>query len=390
MENSNVVAGVTLAPPVVGRITMGHVAVRGDKAIPQKDDFFRITSLVQNKDRSWEAHPIEATVRRACGAQAKLAAIPVRIAYDAPSLTLINRYTAFDGKSGRVLCAGNGARARRATEDAVRDIGCPRPEACEYGVRMRCKSYTRVHLRIEGQTDEFGVFVLRTTGHNTLRYLSARLNALHGLTHGKLAGLPMLLVLRAKSTTASFREPVYFADLTTRPEQTLLAAIEAMRAYQREFEAAGLSLPALEAQLLAGLANGDFSDEIEDVDEWVGDETLLTQATGNLARQGLRGLDAAVAAAAPNAVAAALKRCDDATARAESPEPGDTSTTVATGTLPSTEVAPATARANADATQMASPPPSPAGTRPLLPRNDGRPPLPPALKQQTPRVRAPA
>jgi hypothetical protein len=363
MENSNVVAGVTLAPPVVGRITMGHVVVRGDKAIPQKDDFFRITSLVQNKDRSWDAHPIEATVRAACGAQEKLAAIPVRIAYDSPALTLINRYTAFDAKSGRVLCAGNGARARRATEDGVRDIDCPRPEACEYGVRMRCRSYTRVHFRVEGQTDEFGVFVLRTTGHNTLRYLSARLNALHGLTQGKLAGLPMLLVLRAKSTTASFREPVYFADLTTRSDQTLFTAIADMRAYQHEFEAAGLSLPALEAQLLAGLANSDFSDEIEDVDEWVSDDALLAQASGNLARRGLRGLDAALAAVAPPDVAIALSHRDGATAPTAAPE---------RGAPPATE---------AEAATAASPPPS---------QTRSRPPLPVVVAQQAPRVRTPA
>ena len=173
----NIVKGVTLTPPVIGRITMGHTVVskrNGEsKAMPVKDDQFGLTTLVQNKtDRSWERHPLEAGIERANG---KLRAIPVRIAYDDPSLNLTNRYTAFDVKTGRVMCAGNGSTARRATEDGVKEIACPRPEGCEFGRTARCKNMARAYFRVDGQNDELGVFILRTTSYNSLNYLATRL-----------------------------------------------------------------------------------------------------------------------------------------------------------------------------------------------------------------------
>lgn len=370
---TRIVSGVTIAPPVIGRITMGHVELRGEKGVPKKDDFFRITSLVQNKDRSWDAHPIENEVRKLLGAREKLRAIPVRIAYDSPKLTLNNSFTAFDTKTGRVHCSGNGTRARRALESGVQEIDCPRPEACEYGVRNRCKSMTRVYLRIEGQQDELGVFVLRSTGHNTLNYLSARLTELHGLTQGQMAGLPLQLVLSAKSTTQSFREPVYFADLTTRPGQSLLDAVREMRAHQAAYAEAGLSFQGMEQQMLLGLANGDFADEVEDIDEWISDDALLDEATGNLARQGLRGLDAAVAQGHASGTSAAPAQTPSGVVTAE-----------ATATLERDMAGvSASAPATADEPRRVAPPapertprrPAPAAAAP------GMPPLPPAVRQ---------
>lgn len=41
---------------------------------------------------------------------------------------------------------------------------------------------------------------------------------------------------------------------------------------------AGLSISGMEDALRAGLANGDFADEIDDVDEWLSDEELINAA----------------------------------------------------------------------------------------------------------------
>lgn len=286
----NLVKGVTLTPPTIGRITMGHTVLKGDKALPVKDDHFSITTLVQNKrDRSWEIHPLQAKHSKA---NEKLRAIPVRIAFNDPNLSLNSQFSAFEMKSGRVLCSGNGERARRATEDGVQDIVCPRPEACEYGQRQRCKNMSRAYVRIEGQEDELGVFILRTTSFNSLNYLATRLAALHGMTGGRIAGMPMMLVMESKTTTMSFREPFHFADLVQRPGMTLLDAIKEANTYQTAMLEAGLSLEGMEAALRDGLANGDFADEIEDLEEWVSDEDLIARATGAPAGStGLRGLD---------------------------------------------------------------------------------------------------
>ena len=278
----NVVKGITITPPVVGRITMGHTQLssrNGDmRALPVRDDHFGITTLVQNKvDRGWERHPLEAGLAKANG---KLTAIPVRIAFNDPNLNLQNRYSAFDNRSGRVLCSGNGEKARRLSDAGVQDIACPRPEVCKYGQAQHCKSMSRAYFRIEGNDDELGLFVLRTTSWNSLSALGTRLASLHGLTQGAMAGIPMMLVLKGKTASASFREVFYFADLVTRPGQTLLQAVNEGAEYQRTMADAGLSLTGMEDALRAGLANSDFADEIDDIDEWLPDDALIAAAGG--------------------------------------------------------------------------------------------------------------
>ena len=297
-ENTlNVVKGITIAPPVIGRITMGHSKViqkdGGTRAMPVRDDHFSITTLVQNKvDRTWEPHPVESTLKKA---NEKLIAIPVTIAYNDPNLNLHNSYSAFDSKTGRVLCSGNGEKARRCTDRGVQDIDCPRPEACPYGQAARCKNMSRAYFRIEGCDDELGVFVLRTTSWNSLSALGTRLSQLSGLTQGQMAGMPMMLTLKSKTSSASFREAFYFADLTTRPGQTILQAVKQARDFQQSMFDAHLSIAGMEEALRAGLANSDFADEIEDVDEWLSDEDLAAAAEGDSSlaatRAGLGDLD---------------------------------------------------------------------------------------------------
>ncbi len=286
--------GVTLTPPVIGRIAAGHTVLRGDRALPVKDDHFTITTLFQDKEtRVWEEHPIQKTLTTG---EEKLRAIPVRIAYNDVNLNLHNSFSAFDLQKGRALCVGNGVRARRLTEDGVKEMDCPRPEGCEYGQRQRCKNFTRAYFRIEGQEDELGTFILRTTSYNSLDSLGSRLSQLSGLTNGRIANMPMLLVLRTKTTTQSFREPIYFADLVTRPGMNLLTAVAEAKTYQETLNAAGLSLDGLESALRAGRANGDFSDEIEDTDEWLSDEDLIAAAGDQIIRTaGLRGMDSLTA-----------------------------------------------------------------------------------------------
>lgn len=290
----NVVKGITISPPVVGRITMGHsraVAKSGEtKYLPVRDDHFGITTLVQNKaDRTWEQHPVEAALKKA---NEKLTAIPVTIAYNDPNLNLQNRYSAFESKTGRVICAGNGETARRSTDTGVQNIDCPRPEACKFGQDLRCKSMSRAYFRVDGSDDELGVFALRTTSWNSLSSLGTRLSQLHGLTQGHIAGMPMMLVLKSKTSSASFRDVFYFADLVTRPGETLLQAIQQGKDHQTAMQQAGLSLEGMESALRAGLANSDFADDIEDVDEWLSDEELINAAGGSssVAAAGLENL----------------------------------------------------------------------------------------------------
>ena len=44
------IKGLAITPPIVGRISIGKVVEKNGKRLPEKDDQFTITSLVQNKD----------------------------------------------------------------------------------------------------------------------------------------------------------------------------------------------------------------------------------------------------------------------------------------------------------------------------------------------------
>lgn len=270
----NIAKGITIAPPVIGRITMGHTVVKGGKTLPVKDDHFSLTTLRQNaSDRTWEPHPLMEALKK--DANTKLREIPVRVAYNDLRLNLSHRFSVFTPDKGRLVCSGNGDQAMRMTEEGVRKMDCPGPEQCLFGTENRCTSMTRVYLRIEGQEDPFGVFILRTTGYNSTTTLEGRLAALHGLTKGDMAGIPMTLRMVTKTTAASFRTPIQFADLVARPGMTIFEAVREGKEYRDEFEENGLSLEGMEKALAEGLKNGAFSDQLEDPDEWLSDADLV-------------------------------------------------------------------------------------------------------------------
>jgi hypothetical protein len=285
------IKGFPITPRIIGRIATGHTVKNAEgKNRPVKDDHFTITTLNQDKTSSaWEAHPIQ---EKFCKAKAKLTSIPVRIAYNDPNLNLSNRYTLFDNRTGRVTCSGDGNQARRLVKDqGVQDIDCPTPGMCPHG--EYCKCFSRAYFRLEGQDDELGVFVLRTTSYNGLNSLYSTLSQLFGLTGGKMAGMPMRLVLSSKTTKLSFGEKVYFSELTTREGQTLLEAIADGREFQQKLIDAGLSLDGLEEALRLGLQNSEFLNGLEDPDEfaWVSDEALASAAESAAHGAGLKQLD---------------------------------------------------------------------------------------------------
>lgn len=67
--------------------------------------------------------------------------------------------------------------------------------------------------------------MFRTTGFNSIRTLSARLQYFHAVSGGQLSTLPLELRLRRRSTSQSHRAPIYYVDLTVRSGTTLSEAI---------------------------------------------------------------------------------------------------------------------------------------------------------------------
>ncbi|OGA60744.1 MAG: phage capsid protein [Burkholderiales bacterium RIFCSPHIGHO2_01_FULL_64_960] len=261
--------GLALTPPVIGRIAIGRVVEKAGRRLPEKDDEFTLTSQVQNKE-GWVPHPVDAPLRKEPGA--KLRSIPVRLLFDDPDLSLRANYTMFDRATGRPLCVGDGESCKRVTLSGMQSLPCPSPAVCALAQDGNCKPYGRLHVRVEadGGTepgtagDELGSFVFRTTGFNSIRTLSARLRYLFAVSGGLLAGLPLELRLRGKSTTLSHRTPIYYVDLTLRAGSNL-AQVVALARQEREQQAAlGLNQAALDEAARQGLALGEFEESEEE------------------------------------------------------------------------------------------------------------------------------
>ncbi|MEX3973563.1 recombination directionality factor [Paraburkholderia caribensis] len=252
--------GLSITPPVIGRISIGRVVEKNGKRLPEKDDQFTITTQVQNRD-GWMLHPADAELRKAN--TGKLRAIPVRFLFNDPDLNLRAEYSCFDRKSGRPVCVGNGETCRRAGDAGIEELPCPSPDGCTFGQGGACKPYGRLNVRI-GDEDEMGSFIFRTTSYNSIRTLAARLHYFAAVSGNLLACLPLQLVLRGKSTTQSYRSAIYYVDLGVRSGSTLEAAITEARELDVRRRAAGFDQAALDAAARAGFGNGAFEDSIEE------------------------------------------------------------------------------------------------------------------------------
>lgn len=252
--------GLAITPPAVGRISIGRVVERNGKRLPEKDDQFTLTSQVQNRD-GWLLHPLDEALRKEAGG--KLRSIPVRLLFNDPSLNLRADYSLFDRSTGRPVCVGNGETCRRAGKDGMATFPCVGPDACAFAMG-ECKAYARLNVRV-GEEDELGSFVLRTTSYNTIRTLSARLAYFDAVSGGRLACMPLELKLRGKSTTMSFRTPIFYVDLVVRSGMTLGEAVAKARELDGSRSEAGFNQTALDEAARKGFANGAFEDLAEDV-----------------------------------------------------------------------------------------------------------------------------
>jgi hypothetical protein len=218
---------------------------------------------VQNRE-GWLLHPLHQPLVDA-STNGKIRAIPVRLMFNDSDLNLRAEYSAFDRNTGRPLCVGNGEIAKRVGPDGMEEQVCLGPERCPYGKATSCKLYGRLNVQVEGQNDELGSFIFRTTGYNSVRTLAARLRYFEAVSGSNTRHLPLLLRLRAKSTTQSRRTPVYYVDLTLREEQTLADAVALARDQALHEQEAGIDTVQLETAAKLLLANGQFEDSEEEI-----------------------------------------------------------------------------------------------------------------------------
>lgn len=261
------IKGLAITPPILGRISIGKMVEKNGKRVPEKDDQFTLTSQIQNKE-GWIKHPLDEQLRAKAPNQ-KLRTIPVRMIFNDPELNLRAEYSLFDRQTGRPVCVGNGETCQRLTNQGVEQHPCPSPDLCPLAQGGNCKPYGRLHVNLD-ESDELGTFIFRTTGFNSIRTLAARLSYYHAASNGLLSCLPLQLTLRGKSTTQSYRTPVYYVDLTLSGGISLNDAIVQAKQIDEQSKAAGFYQEALDHVARQGFANARFevnSDEGLDVVE---------------------------------------------------------------------------------------------------------------------------
>jgi hypothetical protein len=252
--------GLAITPPILGRITIGKVVEKNGKRLPEKDDQFTLTSLIQTRD-GWLRHPLDDSLRES--QDGKLRRIPIRLLFNDPELNLRAEYCLFDRQSGRPLCVGDGETCRRQTADGMASLSCPAPEGCELARGGQCKPYGRLNVLI-GDDDPLGSFIFRTTGFNSIRTLAARLQYFRAISGNRLSCLPLELRLRGKSTRQSHSTPIYYVDITLRSGMRLEEALHEARVLDSERFEAGFDQRALDKAARLGIGNGAFEDSEEE------------------------------------------------------------------------------------------------------------------------------
>ena len=287
------IKGLAITPPILGRISIGRMVEKNGKRLPEKDDQFTITSQIQSKE-GWVKHPLDDQLRANTPNQ-KLRSIPVRMIFNDPDLNLRAEYTLFDRQTGRPVCVGNGETCQRLTNQGVEQHPCPSPDLCPLAQGGHCKPYGRLHVNLD-ESDEFGTFIFRTTGFNSIRTLAARLSYYHAASNGLLSCLPLQLILRGKSTTQSYRQPVYYVDLTLREGISLNDAIVQAKQIDEQSKQAGFYQEALDFTARKGFGNGrmdvDMEEGLDVVEEFYqpveGQQIEETQTAFDI-QQGLKG-----------------------------------------------------------------------------------------------------
>ena len=273
------IKGLAITPPILGRISIGKVVEKNGKRIPEKDDQFTITSQIQNKDSGWVKHPLDEQLRAKAPNQ-KLRSIPVRMIFNDPELNLRAEYSLFDRQTGRPVCVGNGETCQRLTNQGVEQHPCPSPDLCPLAQGGNCKPYGRLHVNLD-ESDELGTFIFRTTGFNSIRTLAARLSYYHAASNGLLSCLPLQLTLRGKSTTQSYRTPVYYVDLTLREGVHLQEAIQTAKEIDQKTKLCGFNQHALDQMARQGYGNARFEVDSEEgldlVEEFYTDDVVESE-----------------------------------------------------------------------------------------------------------------
>lgn len=265
--NMQMLPGLMYGFPIEGVIRNGAV----DGTEPVALDEFILTTKIKNETGEWIRHALDQKLRDEHGVDVdgtkKLRRIPIVVPFDSTLLTLHEQYAAFTPE-GRALCVGDGNKAKRRIlltngNYNVETCACPGSRSCGFGQANRCDLLMRLKVRIDGQSDMDGLFILRSGSINGVTESRAFLEHLRAMLGDRLAGVPLWLTLEPKQSAASNHSVFWHVSLRPRFESLVAEALAMKQRLGAEVEA-GLCRETAEKRLLALMGNGAFADDAED------------------------------------------------------------------------------------------------------------------------------
>ena len=229
---------------------------------PEKLDHFIVTTMQKSgQDDFVEDHVIMSKLGDNC------TAIPVMLLYDDPDLNFPTSYAYYD--NAQCQCRGNGEIA--ITADG-RQIPCD-PETCSNAAKKLCKPNGVLSVVLQDAPRVGGVWKFRTTGWNSIRNLMSSIEFIHGLTGGRLAGLPLILTLQPKTTVipgTKTTTTIYMVNIEFRGSMGELLNRAATRLATPE------QVKQIEARAAEMLSLPESPEECKDVQEEFYPETVVT------------------------------------------------------------------------------------------------------------------
>jgi len=186
---------------------------------PSKFDYFKITTTEKGADENYLPDTVimdEIKKNPAFLNEAgNIVKIPIRLLYDADDLNFPVKYVSY--MNGKMSCYGDGEESFKAIKDNFETpCKCPCPRSAPgYKGTDKCKLSGALTCVIDG-SEYFGqTHTFRTTGVNSVSGILGSLHLIKNITNGKVARLPLLLVLSAKNTITpdGFPTKVYVASI---------------------------------------------------------------------------------------------------------------------------------------------------------------------------------
>ena len=180
---------------VVARIKIGRKGeVRQGKSgpyqTPEKLDHILITSTERGPDNNFLPHSI---MRKLSPDGKPVKAVRCSLLFN-DGRDFRAQFARYEGKT--LVCYGDGVTAMCGGKEI--ECSCGR-EKFGYNLKDKCKPTATLDVVLADQTTSGGVARFSTTSWNTISSIQASLAYLGELTHGYIAGVPLILALQSKT-----------------------------------------------------------------------------------------------------------------------------------------------------------------------------------------------